>query len=26
VGFAYQNHLTRHFKKVLGVTPRQMAH
>jgi AraC family transcriptional regulator len=26
VGFADQSHLTRHFKKVLGVTPRQMAH
>ncbi|HEX7811971.1 MAG TPA: AraC family transcriptional regulator [Burkholderiales bacterium] len=26
VGFADQSHLTRHFKKVLGVTPKQMAH
>jgi AraC family transcriptional regulator len=26
VGFADQSHLTRHFKKVLGVTPRQLTH
>lgn len=26
VGFADQSHLTRHFKKLLGVTPKQMAH
>lgn len=26
VGFADQSHLTRHFKRVLGVTPKQMAH
>lgn len=26
VGFADQSHLTRHFKRVLGVTPRQITH
>lgn len=26
VGFADQSHLTRHFKKVLGMTPRQLIH
>jgi AraC family transcriptional regulator len=26
VGFADQSHLTRHFKRVLGVTPRQLVH
>lgn len=26
VGFADQSHLTRHFKRVLGVTPKQLAH
>jgi AraC family transcriptional regulator len=26
VGFADQSHLTRHFKRVLGMTPRQLAH
>jgi AraC family transcriptional regulator len=26
VGFADQSHLNRHFKRVLGMTPKQMAH